>query len=270
MPKPGRLWFGVDVNFFEDHEHLLRPGEMLVFLKILAYAKKKKESSGHVPEKVVRQWLGSKYNRVISALVSVNLVAIDTQTVNQSTFKTVSISAFLDWNMSPAEIAQAREKSRKSSADSRARRASGDKSLTGSPLSIELESKSSETEKEIIYVETEEDGLRKKAREVYDHWRDVMSFPTRKFAGERVTKTEARLREGYSVSQLKAAVDGCRLSEYHMGENDQRKKYNDLDLICRSAVKVDGFIERAEGPAGSVSTKTKIDENGNLPPNAGW
>src|SRR5208282_2620602 len=57
----------------------------------------------------------------------------------------------------------------------------------------------------------------------------------------------ARLGEGYTVEQLKRAVDGVLKSPYHMGQNDSGTKYDDIELICRSASHVDKFIDLADG-----------------------
>ena len=52
-----------------------------------------------------------------------------------------------------------------------------------------------------------------------------------------------RIRDGYSEQDLLDAIEGCALSDFHMGQNDRRSKYNDLSLICRDAAHLDRFIE---------------------------
>lgn len=64
---------------------------------------------------------------------------------------------------------------------------------------------------------------------------------------KRIGVIVARLRDGYTVEQLKAAVDGCTRSPFHQGENDRGQVYDDLELICR-ADKVDRFIQIAQQP----------------------
>lgn len=81
------------------------------------------------------------------------------------------------------------------------------------------------------------------AREVHVHWLAVMGKrATTKLLPERREKILARLREGYTVEQLKQAIDGCRVSPFHRGGNDKRQVYDDLMLICRSGSKVEMFI----------------------------
>lgn len=67
-----------------------------------------------------------------------------------------------------------------------------------------------------------------------------------------------RLREGYSVEDLCAAVDGCHISPFHCGQNDAGKKYQDLALIMRDSSKVANFIEYADGK------KERHDPRGNF------
>jgi hypothetical protein len=64
------------------------------------------------------------------------------------------------------------------------------------------------------------------------------------------------MREGYTVEQLKLAVDGCARTPHNMGENDQRQRYDDLELICRDGAHVERFMRNATGPP--VAAKSKF------------
>ena len=57
-----------------------------------------------------------------------------------------------------------------------------------------------------------------------------------------------RLREGYSVDDLCAAIDGCHLTPHNLGENDRGQKYLGLELIMRTGSQVDRFAETARSP----------------------
>lgn len=83
-------------------------------------------------------------------------------------------------------------------------------------------------------------------QEVFTYWQRVMEKPGAKLTNERKQKIEARLKQGYSVTEIKLGVDGCKLSPHHMGQNDQKKLYNDLIHICRNGSKLEGFIEHAK------------------------
>lgn len=78
---------------------------------------------------------------------------------------------------------------------------------------------------------------------IFDYWKRV--FPEEhgcRLTSGRSNKIKSRLKDGYTVEQIKTAIDGCSMSEYHMGKNDNGKTYNCLTLICRSAEKLEQFI----------------------------
>lgn len=78
---------------------------------------------------------------------------------------------------------------------------------------------------------------------LFEYWREVMGkSPSTKPTPNRIAKIKARLKDGYTAEQIKQAIDGCRMSDYHMGKNDSGKVYDCLTLICRSAEKLEQFI----------------------------
>ena len=83
--------------------------------------------------------------------------------------------------------------------------------------------------------------------EIYNYWFSVMNKDGKtKFTAKRKSKIKARLKEGYTEQQIKQAIDGCANSPYHMGQNDNKTIYNDIELICRSGEKVEQFGQRLE------------------------
>lgn len=84
--------------------------------------------------------------------------------------------------------------------------------------------------------------LRNAINSVFAHWQKVMDHPTAKLIKVREKAIAARLKEGYTVEQITAAIDGCRRSKFHMGENDSGIVYDDLTLICRNGAKLEFFI----------------------------
>jgi len=90
-------------------------------------------------------------------------------------------------------------------------------------------------------------------RQVFDYWQRVMGKPQAKPTKDRLAKIRARLNEGYSVGDIKRAIDGCAQSGYHRGENDSGTEYNDLTLICRTGAKLEAFREKS----GAAPTQTK-------------
>jgi hypothetical protein len=85
-------------------------------------------------------------------------------------------------------------------------------------------------------------------QQVFDYWCSVFNkSTTSKLTKKRSKVVSDRLKEGYTVEQLKQSIDGCSHSEYHMGKNDTRSIYNDLELICRSGEKVEQFASNYNG-----------------------
>lgn len=77
---------------------------------------------------------------------------------------------------------------------------------------------------------------------VFAHWKLVMESPRSLLDSKRIGLIKGALKTGYTVEQLCQAIDGCRKSPYHMGQNDRGRPYNGLDLILRGAEKIDQFI----------------------------
>lgn len=83
---------------------------------------------------------------------------------------------------------------------------------------------------------------------VFAYWQTTLGHPTAKFGGKRERAVKARLADGYTVEQLKQAVDGCSRTPHNMGQNDRGERYDDLELICRDTSHVDRFIRNAVSP----------------------
>lgn len=90
---------------------------------------------------------------------------------------------------------------------------------------------------------------------VFEHWRKTLNHPDAKLDGKRVKVIEGALAIGYSVAQLKQAIDGNASSTFHQGQNDRGKVYDSLGLILRDAEHIDRFIT-------SASTKTPAAASG--------
>jgi len=84
-------------------------------------------------------------------------------------------------------------------------------------------------------------------RNVFEYWQQVHEHPKAKLDDKRKRNIRARLKDGYTVSDLQAAIDGCRKSPHHMGATNGAK-YDDIELICRDAKHVDQFLKLAQGP----------------------
>ncbi|MES2367674.1 MAG: hypothetical protein V4563_17490 [Pseudomonadota bacterium] len=89
---------------------------------------------------------------------------------------------------------------------------------------------------------------------VFSYWCYVMAKTDQaKLTPKRSLAVRNILKQGYTVNQIKKAIDGCRRSPHHMGVNKQRTVYDDLELICRSGEKLEAFISNT-GSASGVET----------------
>lgn len=80
------------------------------------------------------------------------------------------------------------------------------------------------------------------ALEIFNHWKLVMKKSNNSLLNTKRTKAiSARLKEGYTVEQIKLAITGCSMTPHNMGQNDNGKKYDDLELICRDGSNVERF-----------------------------
>lgn len=106
--------------------------------------------------------------------------------------------------------------------------------------------------------------LEHKARLVFDHWRTVMNSPHTNLSPDRKEVIIDRLREGWTVGELKYAIDGCASSNFHMGQNDRQAVYNQITIIFRDTEHVERFIRYAEvkgkpryTPEGALQTQAE-------------
>lgn len=100
------------------------------------------------------------------------------------------------------------------------------------------------------------------AQRVFDHWREVMGHQTASLTPKRLRLIQARLKDGYTVERLCAAVDGCKLSPFHQGENDRHTRYDDLALICRDGEHVEQLEALArDGLTAGPQRKTLAEHN---------
>lgn len=84
--------------------------------------------------------------------------------------------------------------------------------------------------------------------QLFEFWKTELNHPRAKLDQKRKQKIHARLKDGYSLDDIKTAILGCRASPYHQGENDRGALYDDIELICRDGKHVDQFIKLAQNP----------------------
>jgi len=97
------------------------------------------------------------------------------------------------------------------------------------------------------------------ASQVFNDWREVMEYPEAIFNKKYRSAIASRLKEGYSVKDLKLAIRGALFSPWHMGKNDAKMVYDDIELICRDGTKVETFRKLAL--AKGVESKTAMTKS---------
>ena len=79
---------------------------------------------------------------------------------------------------------------------------------------------------------------------VFAYWQRVHGHPRAKLDEDLADLIDAA-RKTFSVDDLKLAVDGCKASPHHMGQNDRKTVYDSLELILRDVNRFIGYAEKA-------------------------
>lgn len=104
-------------------------------------------------------------------------------------------------------------------------------------------------------------------RDVFDFWKLTMQKSgNTKLDAKRKSKIQLRLKDGYTVEQIKTAITNCSLTPHNMGANDRGQKYNDIELICRDAANLERFLESNPGMAQQGFAKPGFVDPDNLAP----
>lgn len=110
-------------------------------------------------------------------------------------------------------------------------------------------------------------------RAVFDLWVDTHRRPkdgkAKGIPPRLDAKREAIIRKAIAMydgpEAAEAAILGCRLSDFHQGNNPRRKKYDELELILRDAKHIEMFAkvleEHQDDPdASAMEAARKEDE----------
>lgn len=80
--------------------------------------------------------------------------------------------------------------------------------------------------------------------DLFDFWKSQTSRNGQtRLTPNRRKAIAARLAEGYDPELIRRAIAGAAASPWHRGENDRRRRFDDLTLICRSGEKLEAFAE---------------------------
>ncbi|PRO31581.1 hypothetical protein B9W58_17100 [Acinetobacter baumannii] len=103
-------------------------------------------------------------------------------------------------------------------------------------------------------AEKPKENFKNEIQEVFEFWKVTFNKNNRTVLDNpRKSKIQARLKEGYTVEDIKTAIVGCSKSQFHIEGN-----HTDLTLICRDATKLDHFLAMSN-PA-QVATQPQTED----------
>jgi len=100
--------------------------------------------------------------------------------------------------------------------------------------------------------------------DIFEFWQLTMDHPRSKLDNKRKNLINNALKLGYSVDELKTAIDGCSKTPHNMGQNDRGETYDGLHIILKDADNVDRFIRNSNSPPISNKSSTSaINQSSN-------
>lgn len=85
---------------------------------------------------------------------------------------------------------------------------------------------------------------------IFSYWKEVFKKnDSAKLTPKRLKAINERIKEGYTLDEIKAAVYGCSVTPHNMGKNDQGKVFDCLELICRTGENIERFAGNAQQAA---------------------
>ncbi len=79
---------------------------------------------------------------------------------------------------------------------------------------------------------------------LFDYWRDKCGHPRARFTADRRRAVNGRLKDGYAVEDIQLAIRNAANCAF---VNEAGVKFDDLEWICRSGSKLEGFMNRDDG-----------------------
>jgi hypothetical protein len=92
---------------------------------------------------------------------------------------------------------------------------------------------------------------------IFGHWQ--AEYGKRKAVLDpRRRKAIQRGLESYDEPTLREAISGYKLSPHHMGQNDQRTVYDDIELFLRDSKRIEAGINFARAPPARVQSAVEM------------
>ncbi|QBR84713.1 hypothetical protein E3983_10260 [Legionella israelensis] len=89
------------------------------------------------------------------------------------------------------------------------------------------------------------DAISTDIQEIFQYWQEIMNHPKAKLDKKRKKIIKDALELGYSIGELKQAIDGCSKTPHNMGKNDRHQIYDDIGLILRDSDHIERFINNS-------------------------
>jgi len=96
---------------------------------------------------------------------------------------------------------------------------------------------------------------------VFDYWKEKHSKRVAVLDAKRAARIGWAIKN-YGIQVCKDAIDGCLVSDWHMGKNPGGKKYNDIHNIFRDAQHVEMFLRKLEEKSGNKARNEWISGGG--------
>lgn len=83
-------------------------------------------------------------------------------------------------------------------------------------------------------------------QEIFRYWQDVMGHPKAKLDKKRSSAIQNALKLGFSIDDLKKAIEGCKNTPFNMGKNDNYQVHDGVRVIFRDAEQIERFMNNAD------------------------
>ncbi|MCK4817569.1 hypothetical protein KA005_17505 [bacterium] len=88
-------------------------------------------------------------------------------------------------------------------------------------------------------------------KDIFKFWKNTLNHPRSNLDDKRKALIRKHLKSGYSVDDLKSAINGCSNTPHNMGDNDRGQVYDSIELILRDSGQIDRFMRNDSSPPSS-------------------
>jgi hypothetical protein len=95
---------------------------------------------------------------------------------------------------------------------------------------------------------------------IFAYWQQVLNHPKAKLDNKRRSLIVAALKMGYTIDELKKAIDGISKTPHNMGRNDRGEVYDGLHVLFRNSEQIERFMRNADSPPTPQSKYTQTGQ----------